>query len=265
MNITVPGIPPEHQPFTGPAPGWPLVVYFHHVHPGVSHYTALSEAAFEKGLRLLLRDFAPYPAADLVTEGPIPQPTHPTVLITFDDGYRDCFDRARPLLGLYDIQAVFFVVTDRLGTRSPAPRQDFLSWDQCDALHAEGHIIAAHTRTHPRLDLLTPSAAHEEIAGSLRTVRSRYGQTRDLFAYPYGVVPETDVVPQGVLPFGTVRSRPTAWPTATGPHPVRRTYLPAGHESLWPALVTAWRRQWDGEVPDPAHEGASDSTQEDGV
>ncbi|OPF76715.1 hypothetical protein VT50_0222990 [Streptomyces antioxidans] len=253
MTTTVPGTPPEHQPLTGPAPGWPLVVYFHHVHPKISHYTALSEAAFEQGLQLLLQHFAPYPAADLVTGGPLTQPSRPTVLITFDDGYRDCFDHARPLLRRHSLTAVFFVITDRIGTHSPDPRQSFLTWEECDTLHEEGHIIAAHTRTHPRLDLLTPAAAHEEVTPSLRTIQSRYGHTRGLFAYPYGAVPRTDLIPPGILPFGTVRSRPTAWPAATGPHPIRRTYLPTGHQNIWPALITAWRQQWD-DAPAPHQE-----------
>lgn len=265
MTPAVPGVPPEHQPLLGPAPRWPLAVYFHHVHPGVSHYTALSEDSFESALRLLLRYFDPYPAGSLVADGPLHRPDVPTFLVTLDDGYRDCFDRARPLLRRYGISAVFFVITDRVGDRSEDPRGDFLDWEQCDTLSDEGHVVAAHTRTHPRLPGLPAAEANTEVSTALRTIRERYGHSRELFAYPYGLVPDVDAVPPDVLAFGTVRSEPAPWPRAArhgARAPVRRTYLPTGHEQLWPGLVRAWHGQWHGQRHGHGRTSDSDSPEE---
>lgn len=238
----IPSIAPRNQPACGAAPGWPLVIYFHHVHPEVDHYTALSEELFERALRTLLAEFAPYDPRRLLEPGVRP-PSEPSCLVTFDDGYRDNYTRARPILDRFGVRAVFFLVTDRLGEHDPDPRADYLDWEEADALAAEGHVMAAHTQSHPRLDALTRDAAREEIEGSLTVLAQRYGPThRRLFAYPYGVAAPEGCVPEDVLAFATVRAPAVPWDSA--PHSVRRTYLPVQRPDLWPDLARNWRRQW---------------------
>src|SRR5690606_33777516 len=39
------------------------------------------------------------------------------VLVTFDDGYADCVDRALPILKRYDARATFFIATDFIEQR----------------------------------------------------------------------------------------------------------------------------------------------------
>ena len=39
------------------------------------------------------------------------------IVLTFDDGYRDCFQNARPLLETYGIPAIFFIVSEYVGKR----------------------------------------------------------------------------------------------------------------------------------------------------
>jgi peptidoglycan/xylan/chitin deacetylase (PgdA/CDA1 family) len=46
--------------------------------------------------------------------------------------------------------------------------------------------IASHTRTHPSLPSLSPSALGEELAGSRRYLEDLVGAPVDLFAYPFG-------------------------------------------------------------------------------
>jgi peptidoglycan/xylan/chitin deacetylase (PgdA/CDA1 family) len=45
-------------------------------------------------------------------EGTSERGSTPAVIVTFDDGYRECFTQARPLLLKYEIPAVFFITTD---------------------------------------------------------------------------------------------------------------------------------------------------------
>ncbi|MFI9628873.1 polysaccharide deacetylase family protein [Streptomyces sp. NPDC052042] len=240
------GIAEEHQPAGSSAPGWPLVLYFHHVHPGVDHYTAVGPEDFERGLERVLEDFAPYDPADLFAgpDGGARRPDRPTVLITFDDGYRDNFTLAAPILDRLGVRALFFVCTGLLGRRSPRPREDHLTWTECDRLADDGHLIAAHTRTHPHLDRIPREQARDEVAGSLEDIAHRYGpRAARLFAYPYGGIPRDDVLPDDVLAFGTVRSPALPWTHA--PRAVRRTYLPSGRTGTWDGLVRHWRARWD--------------------
>ncbi|MFJ1928594.1 MULTISPECIES: polysaccharide deacetylase family protein [unclassified Streptomyces] len=241
----VPGVPAEHQPALGSAPGWPLVLYFHHVHPDVRHYTALTPDAFERGLEQVLERFDPYDPADLLADGGPRRPERPTVLVTFDDGYRDNTAYARDILDRLGVRAVFFVCTGLLGRRSPRPREDHLTYEECDGLAREGHLIGAHTRTHPHLDRIPAAEARAQTLGSLDDIRERYGAgPARLFAYPYGGVPAGPLLPDGVLAFGTVRSPATPW---TADHRrIRRTYLPSGAADTWAGLVRHWRTGWDG-------------------
>ncbi|MEU2158878.1 polysaccharide deacetylase family protein [Streptomyces sp. NPDC019396] len=245
----IPGIPDEHQPATGSAPGWPLVLYFHHVHPDLRHYTALTPRDFEHGLERVLEDFDPYEPSGLVAGDTPHRPDRPTVLITFDDGYRDNITHAAPILERLGIRAVFFVCTGLLGRRSEQPRQDHLTYEECDRLAADGHLIAAHTRTHPHLDLAPADQVSEETLGSLADIKARYGPgAARLFAYPYGGIPGTaDLLADDVLAFGTVRSAAEPW--TAGPHTIRRTYLPSGSVPAWDGLVDHWRAQWTGTTP----------------
>jgi len=242
-RLQIPGIPAAHQPVDAAAPGWPVVLYFHHVHPELRHYTSVTPREFAAGLELLLERFDPYdPAGLLGPDGPA-RPERPSVLLTFDDGYRDNFVHARPLLESFGVKAVFFVATGLLGRRSDHPRENYLDWEQCDELAADGHLIAAHTRTHPHLDGVEPPDALREVHGSLADITARYGAgAGSLFAYPYGGIPDFPVLPERTLAFGTVRSGARPWTEA--PHAVRRTYLPSGQSDTWPELVHGWRQAW---------------------
>lgn len=237
-------------PATAAAAGWPVVVYFHHVHLGIGHYTALPPDHFRRALDLLCSRF------DTVLEpasvGPSLQPPGtPSVLITFDDGYRDNLEIAAPLLAEFDVRMLLFCVTDRIdaapGIRAhgrPTPREDYLTWTDVAELRRLGHVVGAHTRTHRPLPDLSPDEATAEVEGSLTAVSTRAGPhaPAPAFAYPYGLVPAVDVVPPGVLGFGTVKSPPRPWTAA--PQRIRRTYLPTHDIDTWPALVEGWIRQW---------------------
>ncbi|MFG2406877.1 polysaccharide deacetylase family protein [Streptomyces brevispora] len=238
-----PGIPAEHQPATGSAPGWPLVLYFHHVHPELRHYTSVTPDEFATGLERVLKDFDPYDPADLLAEGGPRRPDRPAVLVTFDDGYRDNTVHAREILDRFGVRAVFFVCTGLLGQRSEQPRQDHLTYEECDRLADDGHLIGAHTRTHPHLDRAPADEGRRETEGSLADVRARYGPgPARLFAYPYGGIPEDPALPDEVLAFGTVRSPAAPW--TESPQAIRRTYLPSGSADAWDGLVRHWRTGW---------------------
>ncbi|MBV6701290.1 polysaccharide deacetylase family protein [Kitasatospora aureofaciens] len=253
----VPGVPAEHQPATGSAPGWPLVLYFHHVHPDVRHYTALTPREFALGMERVLEEFDPYRPADLLAPDGPGRPERPTVLVTFDDGYRDNLVHARPILRELGLHAVFFVCTGLLGQRSEQPREDYLTRDECDRLAGDGHLIAAHTRTHPHLDRLPPDQAQNEVSASLADIAAWYGPgPARLFAYPYGGIPAEPGLPDDALAFGTVRSPADPWDSA--PRTIRRTYLPSGATASWDGLVRHWRAQWAPAEPRPRSDDRPD-------
>ena len=72
----------------------------------------ISVATFEKHLDWMARNFRIVSLDEFPTEIENPRPSLPLAAITFDDGYRDIYDFAFPLLKRKGIPAGMFVVTD---------------------------------------------------------------------------------------------------------------------------------------------------------
>lgn len=65
-------------------------------------------------------------------------------------------------------------------------RATMLRWEQVRLMRAAGIEFGAHSLTHPVLSSLDPSAARDEILGSIRRVREMLGVETVTFAYPFG-------------------------------------------------------------------------------
>ncbi|MBM3290001.1 MAG: polysaccharide deacetylase family protein, partial [Candidatus Hydrogenedentes bacterium] len=94
----------------------------------------------------------------------------PGVAVTLDDGYRDNWHNAAPVLLRHNVPAVVFVVAGKLGDKlvtDDAPwHGQLMTWDEARELHAAGIAIGGHTMTHPRLSHLTADEQRREIIGS---------------------------------------------------------------------------------------------------
>jgi len=120
-------------------------------------------------------------------------PLNRHLAITFDDGYRDNFENARPILERLELPATFFIVSRWMETdtwpwwdREQGVRHPWMTWDQVAELSWRGFDIGAHTCTHPDLGSISGPVARQEIAGAREEIERRIGKRVDLFAYPYG-------------------------------------------------------------------------------
>jgi len=122
-------------------------------------------------------------------------PARPVVL-TFDDGFADFYDCALPMLQRYGFTATVYVTTgwiadqDRPGGAGSGaasrPGPGMLSWSQVEAAAAAGIEIGAHTECHPQLDLLSPRALRQELAGCKSLLEDRLGAPVTGLSYPFG-------------------------------------------------------------------------------
>ncbi|HUN60365.1 MAG TPA: polysaccharide deacetylase family protein [Candidatus Sulfotelmatobacter sp.] len=114
------------------------------------------------------------------------------VVLTFDDGYRDFYTDALPVLKQCGFTATIFLATDRI-QNSPARIEgvDYLTWNDVRELHREGICFGAHTVTHPDLRSLPPDQIEYELGCSKELIEDRLGAAVESFSYPHGF-PEED-------------------------------------------------------------------------
>ena len=235
-----------------PDPGLYVLIY-HRVGAGQGQEMDQPLPMFRRQMEWLSSNASVVPLADgldRLAEGPF---EHDLVAITFDDGYRDVFVRAWPVLRDLGLPATVFPATGFLEGESPAPIRAGaasagepplpLGWDQVGEMAASGLVgVGSHTHTHRDFDGLRPDQAEEECERSNALLSSRAGVTPHVFAYPRAVVGNEDVVARryrwAVGADGTKNV-----PGAVDPHRLSRTPVRASDGFFF------FRRRLDGIAP----------------
>ncbi|MEN6433546.1 MAG: polysaccharide deacetylase family protein [Smithella sp.] len=108
------------------------------------------------------------------------------VVITFDDGFRDFYTNAFPILREYRFPATVFLPTDFIGNKKNKLRgKNHLTWDQISELSKSGICFGSHTVTHPELTSLNNKDIEYEIRQSKIFIEDKIGKTIDAFSYPF--------------------------------------------------------------------------------
>jgi peptidoglycan/xylan/chitin deacetylase (PgdA/CDA1 family) len=113
------------------------------------------------------------------------------VVISIDDGYRDLYENALPLLVRYHVPAVLYLTTGFVADDATLriDRGDALSWSQLREAVATGLItVGAHTHTHANLAYSPENVIEDEMRRSQSLIEDRLGVVCRHFAYPYGEV-----------------------------------------------------------------------------
>jgi len=105
------------------------------------------------------------------------------VIISFDDGWRNQYLDAFPILKKFGFTATFFVWTRAIGHH-----RNFMTWDQLKEMHAAGMHIASHTLTHQMLNRIRDEVVlRRQIFESKKIIEEKLGAPVTVFAYPYGL------------------------------------------------------------------------------
>jgi len=108
------------------------------------------------------------------------------VVITFDDGFRDFYTDAVPILDAYGFTATVFLPTAFIThDRCEFKGASCLTWDEVRQLLKRGFTFGSHTVTHPVLSELNKHEVEHEIRFSKAVIENKTGQAVDLFSYPY--------------------------------------------------------------------------------
>jgi peptidoglycan/xylan/chitin deacetylase (PgdA/CDA1 family) len=114
----------------------------------------------------------------------------PSVVVTFDDGFRDVYEHAWPRLLDAGLPITLFLATAFIGgtmhwdgstAKAAGPALD---WDQIAEMQSSGLVtLGAHTHNHVRPDHLTV----DEIEACDATIENRLGLRPRHFTYPWGI------------------------------------------------------------------------------
>lgn len=105
-----------------------------------------------------------------------------SVVLTFDDGYKDNYENAFPVLKKYNFKATVFMITDEIGDS----KNGYLTAEQIKEMDSYGIRVESHTLDHPDLDSLSYEKQYKELAESKATLEKLLGRTVNFIAYPSG-------------------------------------------------------------------------------
>jgi peptidoglycan/xylan/chitin deacetylase (PgdA/CDA1 family) len=186
----------------------PIITY-HHVTPAGDDMVTVSLIHFQAQMAFLYRQgFTALSLEELlmILKGSRPLPRRPVVL-TFDDGYRDNYRFAYPILKKYGFKATIFVVTgwmadDRAGA-FPEPTvthgrcrdlidqgraaEIALTWPEAREMEESGLIrIESHCHTHNKNLYRDPPALKENLELSQETFLAKLKRTSSALCWPGG-------------------------------------------------------------------------------
>lgn len=167
----------------------PVLMYHHVGDPGpgadaIRRDLSVSTANFESQLRYLVEhgyESISLEALVMHLQVGLPLPSKPVVL-TFDDGFKDQYSNAYPLLRKYGFVGTFFVITCFADEKRP----EYMSWSEIELLHAAGMEIGSHSYTHPCLRDKSFEYIVWQVLGSKEAIEARIQKPVRFFSYPSG-------------------------------------------------------------------------------
>jgi len=160
----------------------PILVY-HHVDGAVATDSpTVSTAGFSKQMELIhQRGYNVITLDSLVNAAQNKtRLARNSVVITFDDGDKDNYLNAYPVLKKYNFPATIFIITQKVG------QNDYISWEEMSEMMKNNISFGAHSRSHFYLPDLNEEGLQYEILGSKKDMEEKLKTEVKYFCYPIG-------------------------------------------------------------------------------
>ena len=107
-------------------------------------------------------------------------PNNP-IVITFDDGYKDNYTDAYPILKEFGLKATVFVITDTIDKE-----KNYLTSDEIKSMDSNNIRIESHTAAHEQLDKISYNDNLKTMTSSKDKLEKILGRKINYIAYPFG-------------------------------------------------------------------------------
>ena len=172
-----------------------VVLLYHRVSDEFRDGVTVGIEQFDQHMAYLAKRY-PIASIDDVAAGRVPKTRDgkPVIAVTFDDGYRDNYENAVPILLRHRVPASFFVSTGMIG-RDVGFKHDLtklgralpnMDWDQLREMRDMGFLIGSHTVSHLNCAKADEIQLKQELADSKKALELELGLEDVLFAYPFG-------------------------------------------------------------------------------
>lgn len=115
-----------------------------------------------------------------------------SIILTFDDGYKDNWEQAAPLLKKYGFSATVFMVAGQIGKENnwdavpPRRGAPLMSIEELKGWMDQGGEVGSHGMSHANITLADPTTLRYEIQKSKEILETSLEAPVDFFCYPYG-------------------------------------------------------------------------------
>lgn len=165
----------------------PILMY-HSVsaHPSSENRIAVSVKSFERQMFFLKKHhyhvITLEKASDIIREKKKVPPK--TVVITFDDGYKNAYTYSYHILKKYNFPATMFIIVNEVGRA----KNDRLSWEEIKKMRDSGLItFGSHCLgPEPLINIKSEKQIKKEIFDSKKILEAKLGKPVAAFSYPEG-------------------------------------------------------------------------------
>jgi len=168
----------------------PPILLYHSVCPDGEYAASaglnLPPEVFRSQLLYLRRRFSLSSLAGVLAPS---SPAARPLALTFDDGYRDTFRWAWPILRETGTPAAVFLSVAQVGRDWETSRGRYpgISWEEVAEMSRDPLIeFGSHGLTHRNLTILPPEEAAREASLSKAVLEERLGRPVRYFSYPHG-------------------------------------------------------------------------------
>ncbi|HVF47919.1 MAG TPA: polysaccharide deacetylase family protein [Pyrinomonadaceae bacterium] len=115
------------------------------------------------------------------------------ICITFDDGWKDNYANAFPILKKFNIKATIFLVPSCIGavtaqvTADGEGEREHLSMADIREMSASGIEFGSHSMNHKLFDRIEPAEIEREVVDSRNYIEDLLQKPCEVFAYPAGL------------------------------------------------------------------------------